>query len=237
MIPDTTPENFCQNRGGYNCRHIAYPVRSQNYIKEEKPKEVPKVELGFDKKYDNFVNNENITNEAKELMNKLPKPNNIIESKTSSFYDSSTNTIKMRKDADKNVFMHEYGHFIDLSATGEKLSLKSEFKKAYDNDVLHLKDTYKGQNVYEVLAKEWKGKSEYNGASDILDSLSGGVFYQKYNMPGHGKSYYKNKNLRHIENFANIYQAWSLKDKAAIDNIKTNFPNLYKEFLNIIKTL
>ena len=34
MIPNTTPENFCQNRGGYNCRHIAYPVRSQNYIKE-----------------------------------------------------------------------------------------------------------------------------------------------------------------------------------------------------------
>jgi hypothetical protein len=33
MIPNTTPENFCQNRGGYNCRHIAYPVRSQNYTK------------------------------------------------------------------------------------------------------------------------------------------------------------------------------------------------------------
>lgn len=27
MIPNTTPENFCQNRGGYNCRHIAYPIR------------------------------------------------------------------------------------------------------------------------------------------------------------------------------------------------------------------
>lgn len=27
MIPYTTPENFCQNRGGYNCRHTAYPVR------------------------------------------------------------------------------------------------------------------------------------------------------------------------------------------------------------------
>jgi len=39
MIPNTTPENFCQNRGGYNCRHIAYPVRSANYIKEEKVKE------------------------------------------------------------------------------------------------------------------------------------------------------------------------------------------------------
>jgi hypothetical protein len=34
MIPDTTPENFCQNRGGYNCRHIAYPVRSANYQKK-----------------------------------------------------------------------------------------------------------------------------------------------------------------------------------------------------------
>ena len=36
MIPNTTPENFCQNRGGYNCRHICYPVRSQNYIKSDK---------------------------------------------------------------------------------------------------------------------------------------------------------------------------------------------------------
>jgi hypothetical protein len=34
MIPNTTPENFCQNRGGYNCRHIAYPIRSQNYQKK-----------------------------------------------------------------------------------------------------------------------------------------------------------------------------------------------------------
>jgi|688.fasta_scaffold523250_2 hypothetical protein len=34
MIPNTTPENFCQNRGGYNCRHIAYPVRSENYKKK-----------------------------------------------------------------------------------------------------------------------------------------------------------------------------------------------------------
>lgn len=27
MKPDTTPENFCQKRGGYNCRHDAIPVR------------------------------------------------------------------------------------------------------------------------------------------------------------------------------------------------------------------
>jgi len=34
MIPGTTPENFAQNRGGYNCRHTAYPVRSSVYIKK-----------------------------------------------------------------------------------------------------------------------------------------------------------------------------------------------------------
>jgi hypothetical protein len=32
MIPNTTPENFCQNRGGFNCRHVAYPVRNPNKI-------------------------------------------------------------------------------------------------------------------------------------------------------------------------------------------------------------
>lgn len=34
MIPSTTPENFAQNRGGYNCRHTAYPVRSSFYNKK-----------------------------------------------------------------------------------------------------------------------------------------------------------------------------------------------------------
>lgn len=29
MIPNTTPSNFAQNRGGYNCRHTAIPVRSK----------------------------------------------------------------------------------------------------------------------------------------------------------------------------------------------------------------
>jgi hypothetical protein len=234
MIANTTPENFCQNRGGYNCRHIAYPVRSANYIKEEKPNEVPKVELGFDKKYDNFVNNDEISDDAKGLINKLPKPNNIFESKKYSYYDANFNIIGMQKDANKNVFMHEYGHHID---NVKKLSLKSEFTKAYDDDLLHLKELFKGKNIFDELKKEWKGKSEYYGASDILDAMSGGVFYEKYSMYGHGKKYYKSINLRHKENFANIFQAWSLKDKAAVQNIKKYYPNLYKEFLNIVKTL
>lgn len=30
MIPGTTPENFAVNRGGYNCRHSAYPTRNKS---------------------------------------------------------------------------------------------------------------------------------------------------------------------------------------------------------------
>jgi len=33
MIPNTTPQNFMINRGGYNCRHSAIPV---NYAKYKK---------------------------------------------------------------------------------------------------------------------------------------------------------------------------------------------------------
>jgi hypothetical protein len=29
MMPDTTPENFCQKRGGYNCLHECIPVREK----------------------------------------------------------------------------------------------------------------------------------------------------------------------------------------------------------------
>ena len=35
FIKDTTPANFAQNRGGYNCRHVAYPVRSSVYLKNK----------------------------------------------------------------------------------------------------------------------------------------------------------------------------------------------------------
>jgi hypothetical protein len=30
MIAGTTPANFLQNRGGYNCRHVAIPVQAWN---------------------------------------------------------------------------------------------------------------------------------------------------------------------------------------------------------------
>jgi len=35
FIKETEPDTFCINRGGYNCRHTCYPVRSSLYIKND----------------------------------------------------------------------------------------------------------------------------------------------------------------------------------------------------------
>jgi len=256
MIPDTTPENFCQNRGGFNCRHIAYPVRSANYIKEENVKEVPKepeveqkvkvpeVKLGFDKKYDDIINSKDVTDEAKILIDKLEKPKYIVLDKQTSFYDNSIKTLAMYDYPDKkrfdDVFIHEYGHHIDFI---NKYSLSKQFKQAYKNDLGYLEKKYGTfEEMIPTLLVEWydekgKLKSEYYGASDILDSLSKGLVFSKYYGAGHGVKYYENVNSRHFENFANIFQAWSKTDKTAINNIEKYYPNLYKSFLDIIKTL
>jgi hypothetical protein len=264
MIPNTTPENFCQNRGGFNCRHIAYPVRNPNKItttgnvstkvdadisaKEQQAAiqklKVPEVKLGFDKKYDDIINSDDVTDEAKILIDKLEKPKDIVSNKKSSFYNDSIKTLAMYDYPDKkrfnDVFKHEYGHHIDLI---NKYSLSKEFKQAYENDLKYLKKEYgKFDEMIPKLLKEWKDekgkvKLEYYGASDILDSLTTGKVFSDYYGPGHGKKYYKNKDYRHFENFANIFQAWSSTDKIAVKNIEKYYPNLYKEFIKIIETL
>jgi hypothetical protein len=259
MIPNTTPENFCQNRGGFNCRHIAYPVRSANYIKEEKPKEVepkepeveekvkvPEVKLGFNKKYDDIINSKDVNDEAKILIDKLEKPESITnDNRLGSAYYSSKKRINMSdfksSEREKGVFIHEYGHHIDY--TTKLVSQNNEFIKAYQNDLKNLRKEYgKFDEMIPKLLKEWrdengKMKIEYYGASDILDSLTTGKVYDNYFGVGHGKKYYKHKDKLHKENFANIFEAWSKTDKTAINNIEKYYPNLYKSFLEIIKTL
>jgi hypothetical protein len=55
--------------------------------------------------------------------------------------------------------------------------------------------------------------------------------------PGHGISYYKNIDKRHAENFANIFDAWTRKDKKLLNTIEEDFPNLYKSFIDIINKI
>lgn len=256
FIPETTPENFCQNRGGYNCRHTCYPVRNPNKIteagnvkenvdpvisKKDQQKaieklNIPKIEFGFDKRFDEIINSENVNDEAKILIDKLDKPNKIIiGEKNKSFYSPSENniTIGNNKLSNSYTLLHEYGHHID---NVKKLSLKTEFKKAYDDDVKYLAEKY---NINELMikSKQKYSSSDLYVASDILDSLTGGLFANNYMAPGHGISYYKNIDKRHAENFANIFDAWTRTDTKALNTIKEDFPNLYKSFIDIINKI
>jgi hypothetical protein len=103
MIPDTTPENFCQNRGGFNCRHIAYPVRSANYIKEEKPKEP---EVTKEPEEPKFVEAKNI-NEIENRLQNLTISNNKIDLKNVEIEVANSVLQKVEEYANKNVKIYD----------------------------------------------------------------------------------------------------------------------------------
>lgn len=261
FIPETTPENFCQNRGGYNCRHTCYPVRNPNKItekgnvkenvdpvisKKEQQKaieklNIPKIEFGFDKKFDDYVNDDNVNDDAKLLINRSEKPKKIQISDRGSSFRSSESLINMNVKDGQDTYLHEYGHHIDH--TYKRPSESVIFKNAYNEDFKYLKKQYGNidQFIPKILSeiKDEKGiiKNEFRGVSDILDSLTKGRVYDNYYGFGHGKSYFSFERARYRENFANIFEAWSKKDQTQIDVIKKYFPNSYKSFIEIIENL
>jgi len=78
------------------------------------------------------------------------------------------------------------------------------------------------------------------GMSDIIDSMTKGVFYNDHHMTGHGKSYYGHgyksaqgssfSERQLTENFANMFSIWSDNDKRGWSHAKKVFPNMTKEF-------
>jgi aminopeptidase N len=138
MIPDTTPENFCQNRGGFNCRHIAYPVRSANYIKEEAPKEpeAPKEEEVKEQKYTNAKTIE----EAKNKMTNLFNDKYGIEIKSVD-YDSNLSIEDVNKlNNQLNDLSNDYNTTFDTNTSKPIIN----FKKA-SGAYGQIEYTYSGQ--------------------------------------------------------------------------------------------
>jgi len=270
-------------RGGYNCRHHFRAVFDEDAVDEvvdDKPVQQPvqEVSFGYPKgKFDNHV--KNIRPEAKQVINKLPKPDAIVRGKA--YYRASERLLSTS--ASDHTFRHEYGHFIDhqLNKSGykreyfsrnrlyeankkdaEKLGFLSGLKDDATSAVR--RDTARGQNAkLEELKKEWshredvfwtrgrrKGlkrgsKNEMNeeylrGMSDIIDSMTKGVFYNDHHMTGHGKSYYGHgyksaqgssfSERQLTENFANMFSIWSDNDKRGWSHAKKVFPNMTKEF-------
>lgn len=74
----------------------------------------------------------------------------------------------------------------------------------------------------------------YAGFSDIIDSMSDGWFYDQRLGWGHGGRYfYGKRDKKMTENFANLFQIWSMNEKW--DEAKELFPNLTKEFESIME--
>ena len=77
---------------------------------------------------------------------------------------------------------------------------------------------------------------EASGVMDIVDALTGGAWSLRGHGGGHGTKYYSLKdqltqgNPRFHETFANLFEAWSSKDRKSWQRMKKYFPELTKEF-------
>lgn len=219
---------------------------------------IPTIKFGYDGKFDGYV--ANIRDEAKIVIDKLPKPYNIKEKGSS--YQSMGAVLSAGGDR-VQTFRHEYGHHIDFvlgakKATGGKYNgasfsgySENNFLELLELDKKHLKITPK---TYDTTLKPfvdefgqmtkikrvqleyemYKLKDEdFGGISDILDAMTGGDLQNRYLGMGHGKAYYKRKEAREHETFANLFELYATNNKWG--RAKELFPNLTGEFENIMK--
>ena len=205
---------------------------------------IPTIDFGYDGKFNKYV--ADIRDEAKIVIDKLPKPKEIGITKVgASYYEPYKN--KLMVEDSKVYFNHEYGHHID-TMIGKKTdnlfySQSESVKKAMQEDIKSLGlDTTKGkQNIVKYLEENHYNKTEARGkiyydakndysnvVSDIFDSMSKGYINGK-GFAGHGKNYFKEDIYRHLENNGNMFALWSDNGKEW-EQLKTIIPNMAKEF-------
>jgi len=199
--------------------------------------------------------------DLKDLVQKLPKPKRIKDAPTpdEAWYEPWSGTIAQGSNSLDEVFRHEYGHHIDrmlgtkLSGFSEEASQLPRFIKAFEadrkamglqkakergpmlNDIF--KDLYyKGTIELEpgVTTGKWFIKSQNHGMiSDIIDAMTHGYCYSSLSWFGHGRKYYKDKRMRYMETFANLF---ALKnDPVAWSVCQKRFPKLIEVFEQLIK--
>lgn len=216
---------------------------------------VPNIDFGYNGKFNGYVRD--IRDEAKIVIDKLPKPNNIKPSKVNGKFSAKDNSLTTP--LNKNDFNHEYGHFIDKTLGGDAyLSEKRLFSASKrDGENLGLwidgmdktgelvsKRLSKMKSILEEYYTHTSGKgtrkvykineNKYIGLIDIYDSLSQGWLRDKYiGVHGHGKGYFSVKKYRMTENFANLYEIYS--NNEIWDDVKKILPNMTKEFELIMK--
>ena len=201
---------------------------------------VPKIDFGYDGKFNKYV--ENIRDEAKIVIDKLPKPNYISESKNGeSFYSYGSISTSNNKDH----FIHEYGHHIDSKLNKNNNSkyfsentnlfstIRDELSKSLniksEKSVFDFMDSYDS-----ILRKSDNYVNKRDLFEDILDASFNGAIFDKGYGTGHGSVYYKSNEYRkHTETFANLFALYS--DKKSWDAVSYAMPKTAKEFENIMK--
>ena len=131
MIPNTTPENFCQNRGGFNCRHVAYPVRNPNKIttagnvSEKVDPEISKKEqeLAINlAKYGNATNVKDAKANTKEIFEKANIPIEKI---------SFSNDLSLEDLNERNKQFYSLSSSYNVSGFEKPITIENKSTKTY----------------------------------------------------------------------------------------------------------
>ena len=165
----------------FNAARPKYPIEKYSDVFKLHKKSIavatkPKVEdikFGYGGKFDGYV--KDIRDEAKIVINKLPKPNIIKKSKNGVYYSETSEINTTDK---KSTFLHEYGHHIDteigvLNTTDPNFNkynkrpefssghsnrvITSKFNQAYDDDIkfLNLRSTKTKHEVMKGFKDSW----------------------------------------------------------------------------------
>jgi hypothetical protein len=172
FIPETTPENFCQNRGGYNCRHTCYPVRNPNKI-TEKGNVKENVNPVISKKEQTELiglakyTNAKTVSEAKDNINNIIKDNLNINLKSVQIDDKLS--IEQINNLNKQLY-----------------TLSNEYKSTFN---LNSKP-----NFYYEKPKEYgvAGKVEYYTDGDLLSLYFGNANDNKIQLQGRIQKRFEN---------------------------------------------
>ena len=272
-------------RGGavntINCRCVVLYVEPEDVIVEptvqttqpEVTEPISLVDIGIllnrgsknTRKQYNEEFNSQLTEQQKEIVDKIRKPQ-VIKNTQKGVYYARTMTMQAKLGAKdgpvkSKVIAHEYGHHVDYQLAGSNRFRESwsatnaDFKYAIDDDIrlhgFHPHGVYSAQlgkatpkqlKTREEFMEKWSEKLSYKNerdrvtlrgdgfgeVSDIIDAMTGGLFYKNYRMWGHGVSYFRDRGAREAEIFANLF---SLKnDPKAYNLVKEIIPNTVIQF-------
>lgn len=197
----------------------------------------------------------------KPAIKKAGLPELVVSDGNQGYYQRATKKVVANPD-DRlgSVVRHEYGHHVDYEI-GEKVTgggfsaishTDKKFLAAFNEDrknlglhrsktkfdsMQRLRDVFYDKSI-TVLSSGTRIPSyeikdiQMTGASDIVDALTFGQFQKNYGGYGHGVSYYKDKNMRYKEVFANMF---AMRGTEHWDLVKKEFPNMASRFDEIIK--